>query len=283
MTAGAPHACSTSRRPSWERTDERDDSLHPLLMFPELARARLARMIRTPSACLTVERLWRRRSVQRWRGGSRRKSWRRDGDERLHPPLRLRPRDRLGPRVTRGRAPLGARSRTRRRDLRQGAGRGETGRAPGMTMVAERFFRDSDYWRAWSGVPDMTADIPYALAALDPGDRRVLDVPCGRGRLLKAVRAVLPGAELRGHDVNAAMIEQVRRECPGVLSHVGSVYALPFPDRHFDAVLCHESFMHFEEPRRALAELGRVANRRLYLSVTTRRQLNTLVRRVGLG
>jgi SAM-dependent methyltransferase len=151
-----------------------------------------------------------------------------------------------------------------------------------MTMLAERFFRDSDYWRAWSGVPDMTADIPYALAALDPGDRRVLDVPCGRGRLLKAVRAVLPGAELQSLDVNAAMIEQVRRECPGVLAHVGSVYALPFPDRHFDAVLCHESFMHFEEPRRALAELGRVAKRRLYLSVTTRRQLNTLVRRVGL-
>lgn len=148
--------------------------------------------------------------------------------------------------------------------------------------VAERFFRDSGYWRAWSQVPDMTADIPYALAALDPGDRRVLDVPCGRGRLLKAVREALPDAELHGLDINAGMIEQVRGECPDVRVHEGSVYALPFPDRHFDAVLCHESFMHFEEPRRALAELSRVARRRLYLSVTTRRQLNVLLRRVGL-
>lgn len=151
-----------------------------------------------------------------------------------------------------------------------------------MTRVAERFFRDSEYWRAWSQVPDLTADIPYALAALDPSCRRVLDAPCGRGRLLKAVRAALPAAELHGLDVNAGMIEQVQRESPGVRTHVGSVYALPFPDRHFDAVLCHESFMHFDDPRRALAELARVAGRRLYLSVTTRRQLNTLLRRLGL-
>jgi hypothetical protein len=28
-----------------------------------------------------------------------------------------------------------------------------------MTTVTERFFRDSEYWRPWSQVPDMTADI----------------------------------------------------------------------------------------------------------------------------
>jgi SAM-dependent methyltransferase len=133
-----------------------------------------------------------------------------------------------------------------------------------MTTAAERFFRDSEYWRAWSQVPDMTADIPYALAALDPGCRRVLDVPCGRGRLLKAVRAALPETEIHGLDINAGMIEQVGRECPGAQVHAGSVYA------------------HFEEPRHALAELARVARRRLYLSITTRRQINTLLRRLGL-
>jgi SAM-dependent methyltransferase len=151
-----------------------------------------------------------------------------------------------------------------------------------MTTVAERFFRDSEYWRAWAQVPDMTADIPYALAALEPGYRRVLDVPCGRGRLLKAVRAALPDAELHGLDINPGMIEQVHRECTSVHARVGSVYALPFLDRYFDVVLCHESFMHFEEPRRALSELARVARRGLYLSVTTRRQLNTLLRRLRL-
>jgi SAM-dependent methyltransferase len=150
-----------------------------------------------------------------------------------------------------------------------------------VSTVAERFFRDSDYWRAWSRVPDVTADIPYALAALWPTDRSVLDVPCGRGRLLKAVRAVLPEAELYGVDINEGMVEQVRRECPGARVGTGSVYHLALPDRHVDTVLCHESFMHFEEPDRALAELARVARHRLYLSVTTRRQLNTLLRWLG--
>jgi hypothetical protein len=58
-----------------------------------------------------------------------------------------------------------------------------------VTTPAERFFRDSEYWLVWSQVPDMSADIPYVLAALHLGHRRGFDVPCGRGQLLKAVRA----------------------------------------------------------------------------------------------
>jgi hypothetical protein len=40
--------------------------------------------------------------------------------------------------------------------------------------------------------------------------------------------------------------------------------------------------MHFDEPRVALAELCRVSRERVYFSVTTRRQLNTLLRKLGL-
>jgi SAM-dependent methyltransferase len=154
---------------------------------------------------------------------------------------------------------------------------GQRGAAP-----AERFFQESGYWRDWSAVPDLTADIPYALAAVRPGDRRVLDVPCGRGRLLAAVAATVPAAELFGLDVNAAMVAQAERAVARARVQVGSVYALPFGDRRFDVVLCHESFMHFDEPRAALAELCRVSGDRVYLSVTTRRQVNTVLRRLGL-
>lgn len=151
-----------------------------------------------------------------------------------------------------------------------------------MKTDAEGFFRSSDYWKAWSTVPDVTADIRYALGALRPADQRVLDVPCGRGRLLKAISADLPEAELVGLDVNQEMVAQVRRDVPNVHTSVASVYAIPFRDRTFDAVLCHESFMHFENPREALEELCRVSSDRVYFSVTTRRQLNTLLRRIGL-
>jgi SAM-dependent methyltransferase len=151
-----------------------------------------------------------------------------------------------------------------------------------MTNQAERFFRDTDYWRAWSEVPDLTVDIDYALRAVRPEDRSVLDVPCGRGRLLKAVRRRAPGARLFGLDVNVGMATQSWSVAPGACIQLGSVYAMPFRDRSFDAVLCNESFMHFDEPRAALGELCRVSRDRVYFSVTTRRQLNTLLRKLGL-
>jgi SAM-dependent methyltransferase len=151
-----------------------------------------------------------------------------------------------------------------------------------MTGEAERFFSDSDYWKSWSAVPDLTVDIDYALRAVEPRDRAVLDAPCGRGRLLKAVARQAPAAALYGVDVNWDMVAHARREAPGARVQVGSVYAVPFRDRSFDVVLCNESFMHFDEPRRALAELCRVSRERVYFSVTTRRQLNTLLRRMGL-
>jgi len=148
-----------------------------------------------------------------------------------------------------------------------------------MTPGAERFSGESEYWKSWSRVPDFTVDVDYALRAVQPEDRAVLDVPCGRGRLLKAVRGQAPGAALWGLDVNLDMVTQVRREVAAAHVVAGSVYALPFRDGRFDVVLCNESFMHFEEPGRALAELCRVARERVYFSVTTRRQLNTLLRR----
>src|SRR5438132_2015802 len=99
----------------------------------------------------------------------------------------------------------------------------EAQRRAAMKADAERFFRTSDYWRAWSTVPDLTPDIGYALRSVRPSDRTVLDVPCGRGRLLKAVRAQVAGAALFGVDVNHEMIAQVRRDLPGVHAQVASV------------------------------------------------------------
>ncbi len=151
-----------------------------------------------------------------------------------------------------------------------------------MTSGAERFFRESDYWRAWSAVPDLTADIGYALRSVQPSDRRVLDAPCGRGRLLGAIRRLASAAELYGVDVNTESVMQVRNDVPEAHAVVASVYAMPFPARSFDVVLCHESFMHFDDPRAALDELCRVSRDRVYFSVTTRRQLNTLLRTLGL-
>jgi SAM-dependent methyltransferase len=154
-------------------------------------------------------------------------------------------------------------------------------RPPGHSD-AEQFFQDSEYWTAWSQVPDDTPDIDYAMATIRSGHRTVLDVPCGRGRLLKTIRARAPRCALFAADVNHQMIRQVKEAVPEARPVVASVYSLPFRDLAFDVVVCHESFMHFEEPVRALSELLRVTRQSVCFSVTTRRQLNTLLRQMGL-
>ena len=150
------------------------------------------------------------------------------------------------------------------------------------SLETEKFFQGGRYWEDWSRVPDLTADIPYAFAALEATHRFVLDVGCGPGRLLKAFAGRRPDVRLFGLDVNLDVLRQVRETVPRAWTGVASVYAIPFRERAFDLVLCHQAFMHFEHPRAALAELTRVARSGVYLSVTTRRQLNTLLRRLGL-
>ena len=160
--------------------------------------------------------------------------------------------------------------------------RSSPGHSDGDGDNAEEYFRQTDYWRAWSRVPDLTADIPYALKALTAADRTILDIPCGRGRLARSVLAMRPDAAVVVSDVNLHMVAHARRDVTGASGVVASVYALPFPPGAFDVVLCHQSFMHFSRPEAALAELIRVARSGVYLSVTTGRQLNTLLRRLCL-
>jgi 2-polyprenyl-3-methyl-5-hydroxy-6-metoxy-1,4-benzoquinol methylase len=121
-------------------------------------------------------------------------------------------------------------------------------------MRTEDFFRDGDYWSVWSAVPEATADIGYALTAVGRHDSRILDVPCGHGRLLHAVTRRAPKAALFGVDVNESTFR---------IASLTSCW--------------HESFMHVDRPLVAIQELARVCRERLYLSVTTRRQLNTLL------
>lgn len=105
-------------------------------------------------------------------------------------------------------------------------------------------------------------DAAFLLPRLRPG-MRVLDVGCGPGSItLGLAEAVSPG-EVVGVDIQPAQVEQARtlaasREVRNVRFEAASVYALPFPDRCFDAAFANGVVMHLAEPVQALAELGRV-------------------------
>ena len=98
-----------------------------------------------------------------------------------------------------------------------------------------------------------------ALRYLPPAGSRVLEIGFGSGKLHLelAERYDLAGLDLA---CGMARLTQRRLAARGVKSSlcVGSVYALPWPNGHFDAVLSTFAFSAFPDAGRALDEMVRV-------------------------
>jgi ubiquinone/menaquinone biosynthesis C-methylase UbiE len=88
------------------------------------------------------------------------------------------------------------------------------------------------------------------LARINPGDN-VLEIGCGTGSLTLAAKeqAGLSGV-VTGIDIAPEMVAQARRKATRIGADVsfqeGSIADIPFPDNHFDVVMC--SFMIFHMP-----------------------------------
>jgi SAM-dependent methyltransferase len=97
----------------------------------------------------------------------------------------------------------------------------------------------------------------------------VCDVGCGTGVLLKKLRDARSGLErLTGVDFvvdDSASIENVEYVA-------ARIEALPFADRAFDTVICTHVIEHVLEYREAIAELRRVAAKRLIIVVPRERE-----------
>jgi ubiquinone/menaquinone biosynthesis C-methylase UbiE len=99
--------------------------------------------------------------------------------------------------------------------------------------------------------------------ALRPG-AHVLDLGCGAGADAQEL-ATAVGADGRvvGIDIDPLMVEEARRRGIGSATPVefrqGDIYEIPFADDAFDGVRAERTFLHLEEPARALAEIVRVA------------------------
>ena len=113
----------------------------------------------------------------------------------------------------------------------------------------------------------LLADQERVLAEFlgDVSGIRVLDMATGTGRAALAIAR--RGARVTGIDASIEMLTVARHraEAAGLpIEFVeGDVHALAFPDRAFDAVVCLRLLMHVPDWRRALAELCRVAGKRL--------------------
>jgi SAM-dependent methyltransferase len=96
---------------------------------------------------------------------------------------------------------------------------------------------------------------------LVPDARRVLDVGCGTGRLLRQARQRYRPAELVGVDLARGMLAAAIRATTTELRihylHAGAEH-LPFTDEVFDLVFATMTMRHWTDQAAGIAEIGRV-------------------------
>jgi ubiquinone/menaquinone biosynthesis C-methylase UbiE len=109
--------------------------------------------------------------------------------------------------------------------------------------------------------------LPVQQAALHlaarqlPAPRRILDVGCGTGTLLRQAAKRFPDAQLVGVDLAGAMLAAAGAATPAELP-IWFVHAraerLPLADGVFDLVLSTMSFRHWSDQSAGLAQVRRV-------------------------
>jgi ubiquinone/menaquinone biosynthesis C-methylase UbiE len=128
------------------------------------------------------------------------------------------------------------------------------------------------YEGVWAGLPEDPE--PWAwrrrrallLAAVEPGVR-VLDLGCGAGRFVAALREL--GADPVGVELSAAALERARRNVPGAdLRLVAADGSLPLGHGEVDVVWCSEVLEHVPDTIAFLTEVRRVLKRGGRLLVT---------------
>jgi ubiquinone/menaquinone biosynthesis C-methylase UbiE len=123
--------------------------------------------------------------------------------------------------------------------------------------------RAPEYENGWMGrmhhdIADKAADLALTYA---PAPRRILDVGCGTGYLIRQLATRAPDAlELAGIDAATAMIETAcsLSDDSRISLGTGTAEALPYPDQSFDLVVSTTSFDHWADQQAGLTECARV-------------------------
>jgi 2-polyprenyl-3-methyl-5-hydroxy-6-metoxy-1,4-benzoquinol methylase len=98
----------------------------------------------------------------------------------------------------------------------------------------------------------------YLLDDLKPVRGKVLDVGCGAGSVVKAVKRERPDLEVVGCDVSRSALALAEASPEGVEFRQAQAEKLPFADGEFDFVWIFDVLEHVEKPEAVLREVARV-------------------------
>jgi ubiquinone/menaquinone biosynthesis C-methylase UbiE len=120
-----------------------------------------------------------------------------------------------------------------------------------------RFYNSVYYKNATSGAGSLRHYDRLAAKINVQPEQEVLDVACGTGEWLLAVKA--RGAIAAGIDLSQKAVEVCKSNITDGEIHAGSAETLPFEDRRFHIVTCLGALEHFINPLKALQEMTRTA------------------------
>ena len=116
-----------------------------------------------------------------------------------------------------------------------------------------QWWKGIDGWSFVRWVPEERAKLMQRLIA--PG-QMVLDVGCGDGSAY-AEELIQSGIQVHGVDISDVAVEEaISRGVQAVRASLDE--PLPFPDDHFDAVICIDMILHLLDPEFAVQEMYRV-------------------------
>jgi SAM-dependent methyltransferase len=107
-----------------------------------------------------------------------------------------------------------------------------------------------------SSDPHDDFNFPFFLRILPPPTGPTLEVGCGEGRIVQALRA--GGYDVRGVDGSATMIAAAERADAHGSYAVADAAALPFDDASFDLVVAYMSLQDIDDLAGAVRESARV-------------------------
>ena len=121
-------------------------------------------------------------------------------------------------------------------------------------QAAEYDIRDTMYYSKYPKISCKDVAARLKNTAYDS----LLDIGCGTGYLIEML-AKRTAAQYYGLDLSPKMLEAASARLHGSAQLTeGSAQRLPYADSQFDVVTCVQSFHHYPDPDKALAEAWRV-------------------------